>query len=88
MNNKWQPFLDTRIHIASFMSHHHLQKYIDEKVGPDEKLPWVQSVLTKGFTGEVCPSCLAKTKIKEIKEKVLYFKMIQLFKVRCITLIY
>nr|ACF74301.1 glutathione S-transferase 2 [Arachis hypogaea] len=24
--------------------------YIGEKVGPDEKLPWVQSVLRKGFT--------------------------------------
>nr|XP_027190824.1 glutathione S-transferase zeta class isoform X5 [Cicer arietinum] len=27
-----------------------LQKYIEEKVGPDEKLPWVQSVIRKGFT--------------------------------------
>ncbi|KAL4286555.1 hypothetical protein AHAS_Ahas19G0097900 [Arachis hypogaea] len=24
--------------------------YIGEKVGPDEKLPWVQGVLRKGFT--------------------------------------
>ncbi|KAJ1427089.1 Thioredoxin-like superfamily [Sesbania bispinosa] len=28
-------------------------KYIEEKVGPDEKLPWTQSVMGKGFTGEV-----------------------------------
>ncbi|XP_004499348.1 glutathione S-transferase zeta class isoform X2 [Cicer arietinum] len=27
-----------------------LLKYIEEKVGPDEKLPWVQSVIRKGFT--------------------------------------
>ncbi|KAJ1400387.1 Thioredoxin-like superfamily [Sesbania bispinosa] len=25
-------------------------KYIEEKVGPDEKLPWTQSVIGKGFT--------------------------------------
>jgi len=30
-----------------------LQKYIEEKVSPDEKLPWVQSVIRKGFTGEI-----------------------------------
>ncbi|KAK7263751.1 hypothetical protein RJT34_31348 [Clitoria ternatea] len=27
-----------------------LVKYIAEKVGPDEKLPWTQSVIRKGFT--------------------------------------
>ncbi|PNX74276.1 glutathione S-transferase zeta clasS-like protein, partial [Trifolium pratense] len=27
-----------------------LLKYIEGKVGPDEKLPWVQSVIRKGFT--------------------------------------
>jgi maleylacetoacetate isomerase len=27
-----------------------LLKYIEAKVGPDEKLPWVQSVIRKGFT--------------------------------------
>ncbi|XLS93363.1 hypothetical protein HN51_069371 [Arachis hypogaea] len=30
--------------------HYYLQNYIGEKVGPDEKLPWVQGVLRKGFT--------------------------------------
>jgi len=27
--------------------------YIDKKVGPDEKLPWAQRVIRKGFTGEI-----------------------------------
>ena len=30
-----------------------LQNYIGEKVGPDEKLRWAQSVIRRGFTGEV-----------------------------------
>jgi hypothetical protein len=30
-----------------------LQKYIEKKISPDEKLPWVQSVIRKGFTGEI-----------------------------------
>jgi len=35
----------------------YLQKYIEEKIGPDEKLPWTQSVAGKGFTGEVSLTC-------------------------------
>jgi len=31
----------------------YLQKYIEKKVSPGEKLPWVQSVISKGFTGEI-----------------------------------
>jgi hypothetical protein len=31
----------------------YLQKYIEGKAGPDEKLLWVQSVIEKGFTGEI-----------------------------------
>ncbi|KAG4378260.1 hypothetical protein GLYMA_17G003200v4 [Glycine max] len=30
-------------------------KYIEEKVGTDEKLPWTQSVIGKGFMGEILP---------------------------------
>nr|XP_025652202.1 glutathione S-transferase zeta class-like [Arachis hypogaea] len=32
------------------LQNYYLQNYIGEKVGPDEKLPWVQGVLRKGFT--------------------------------------
>lgn len=35
----------------------YLQKYIEEKIGPDEKLPWTQRVIGKGFTGEVSLTC-------------------------------
>nr|XP_012575523.2 glutathione S-transferase zeta class-like isoform X2 [Cicer arietinum] len=65
------PLLPTDIHkrainfqVASIVSSsiqplHNLNllKYIEEKVGPDEKLPWVQSVIRKGFTGEIKLTC-------------------------------
>lgn len=35
----------------------YLQNYIGEKVGPDEKLPWAQSVIRRGFIGEVWLTC-------------------------------
>jgi len=34
-----------------------LQNYIGEKVGPDEKLPWAQSIIRRGFKGEVWLIC-------------------------------
>ncbi|GAU14761.1 hypothetical protein TSUD_204090 [Trifolium subterraneum] len=59
-----QPLLPTDIHkrainfqavsivSSSIQPLHNLNllKYIEGKVGPDEKLPWVQSVIRKGFT--------------------------------------
>ena len=30
-----------------------MQKYIEEKVSPDEKDLWVKNVIGKGFTGEL-----------------------------------
>ncbi|TKY53873.1 Glutathione S-transferase zeta class [Spatholobus suberectus] len=40
------PLLPRDIHKRAI----NFQKYIGEKVGPDEKLPWTQSVIGKGFT--------------------------------------
>ncbi|RZB54503.1 Glutathione S-transferase zeta class isoform J [Glycine soja] len=34
-----------------------LLNYIGEKVGPDEKLPWAQSIIRRGFKGEVWLIC-------------------------------
>jgi hypothetical protein len=31
----------------------YLKKYIEGKAGPDEKLSWAQTVIKKGFTGEI-----------------------------------
>jgi hypothetical protein len=47
-------FCGFRVHIISSIAVllFYLQKFIEAKVGPDEKLPWVQSVIRKGFTGE------------------------------------
>lgn len=41
----------------------HLQKYIDEKFSPDEKLPWVKHFLGKGFAGKHCKIPLSPTQI-------------------------
>lgn len=35
------------------------QKYIQEKIGPDETTPWVQGHITKGFEGNIALSALA-----------------------------
>ncbi|XLU70803.1 hypothetical protein S245_029856, partial [Arachis hypogaea] len=42
--------------------------FIEKKVGPHEKLPWAQSVIRKGFTGD---TSLNTIKIYSALEKLL-----------------
>lgn len=42
----------------------HLQKYIDEKFDPDEKLPWVKHFLGKGFAGKHYKITLPPTQMR------------------------
>lgn len=71
-----------------------LQKYVEGKVGPDEKLPWVQNVIKKGFTGEIRLICSPialernyKIRSKRYSSIISVNYVMHLFKVKKFTLI-
>jgi hypothetical protein len=75
----------------------YLKKYIEGKAGPDEKFSWAQTVIKKGFTGEIklisSPiNCLREGFIKLIAK--IYSSIVNvnyaiyLFKLKQLTLIY
>lgn len=47
----WPWYINT-----SFALIFYLQKYIGEKVSPDERLPWVQHQIGNGFAGKFPPN--------------------------------
>ncbi|KAL1334438.1 hypothetical protein AAHE18_11G176800 [Arachis hypogaea] len=54
--------------IQPFQNMGFLNNFIEKKVGPHEKLPWAQSVIRKGFTGD---TSLNTIKIYSALEKLL-----------------
>jgi hypothetical protein len=40
-----------------FFCFSHLQKYIEEKVGPNEQLAWAKQHIEKGLAGKLSLSC-------------------------------